>query len=129
MKFLKIFLFMFLWCYNPTGIYLPKVINRNKRTRCEISPKLTIKTPERRHCRLSGVFIVNYEHNLYLPCSSVPIVNFEQVIAGWEVISQKSWFCISPKPYILFFCFSVLSWNLILCSWRTWLCTSLTALI
>ena len=39
--------------------------------------------------RLSGVFIVNYEHNLYLPCSSVPIVNFEQVIAGWEVIFQK----------------------------------------
>ena len=30
------------------GIYLPKVNNRNTRTRCEICSKLTIKTPERR---------------------------------------------------------------------------------
>ena len=31
------------------GIYLLKVYNRNTRTRCEISSKLTIKTPERRY--------------------------------------------------------------------------------
>ena len=35
--------------YNPAGIYLFKVNNRNTRTRCEICSKLTIKTPERRH--------------------------------------------------------------------------------
>ena len=30
--------------------------------RCEICSKLTIKIPERRQCRRSGVFIVNFEH-------------------------------------------------------------------
>ena len=45
--------------------------------------KLTIKTPERRRWRRSGVFIVNFE-NIYT-CSSFPIVNFEHVTAGWKV--------------------------------------------
>ena len=31
-----------------------------------------------------GVFIVNFEHISHL-CPSVSIVNFEHVIAGWEV--------------------------------------------
>ena len=43
-----------------------KVNNRNTRTRCEICSKLTIKTPERRQWRRSGVFIVNFEHISYL---------------------------------------------------------------
>ena len=43
----------------PAGYYMPNVNNRNTRTMCEISPKLTIKTTERRH---SGVFISNFEH-------------------------------------------------------------------
>ena len=43
-----------------------KVHNRNARTRCEISSKLTIKTPQRRHWRCSGVFIVNSEHISHL---------------------------------------------------------------
>ena len=34
----------------------------NSITRCEICSKLTIKTPERRLCRRSGVFFVNFEH-------------------------------------------------------------------
>ena len=46
---------------NPAGIYLLKVNNKNTRTRCEISSKLTIKTPEHGHWRRSGVFIVNFE--------------------------------------------------------------------
>ena len=45
----------------PAGIYLLKVSSKNTRTRSEICSKLTIKTP----------------------CSSVSIVNFEHVIAGW----------------------------------------------
>ena len=45
--------------------------------------KLTIKTAERCHQLRSGVFIVNFEH-IFTPCSSVSIVNFEQVNAGWE---------------------------------------------
>ena len=34
---------------NPAGIYLFKVNNRKPTTMCEISSKLTIKTPDRRH--------------------------------------------------------------------------------
>ena len=55
----------------PAGIYLLNVNNRNTRTKCEICSKLTIKTPERRH------------RPYFTPCSSVSIVNFEHVIAGW----------------------------------------------
>ena len=51
---------------NPAGIYLLKVNNRNTRTRCEICSKLTIKTPERRQWRRSGVFTVNFEHISHL---------------------------------------------------------------
>ena len=43
------------------GIYLFKVNNRSTRTMCEICSKLTLKTPERRHWRRSGVFIFNFE--------------------------------------------------------------------
>ena len=46
----------------PAGIYLLKVGNRNTRTRCQICSKLTIKTPERRQWRRSGIFIVSSEH-------------------------------------------------------------------
>ena len=49
--------------------------------RCEICSKLTITPPKRRQwCRFGG-FIVNFEHISHL-CSSVSIVNFEQVNAG-----------------------------------------------
>ena len=51
---------------NPADIYLLKVNNRNTRTRCEICSKLTINTPESRHWRRSGVFIVNFEHISHL---------------------------------------------------------------
>ena len=50
----------------PAGIYLLKVNNRNTRTRREICSKLTLKTPERRHWRRSGIFIDNYEHISHL---------------------------------------------------------------
>ena len=53
----------------PAGIYLLKVDNKNTRTRCEICSKLTIKTPEQLHWSRSD--------------SSVSIINFEHVIAGW----------------------------------------------
>ena len=52
-------------------------------TRHKICSKLTIKTPERRQWRCSGVFIVNFEHISHLVLV-VSIVNFEHVIAGWE---------------------------------------------
>ena len=43
----------------PAGI---KVNNRNTRAMCEICSKLTIKIPERRKWRCSGIFIINSEH-------------------------------------------------------------------
>ena len=46
--------------------YMFEVHNRNTRIWCEICLKLTIKTPERRQWRRSGVFIVNFEHILDL---------------------------------------------------------------
>ena len=51
---------------NLANIYLLKVNKKNTRTRCKICSKLTIKTPERRQRRRSGVFIVNSEHILHL---------------------------------------------------------------
>ena len=45
----------------PAGNYMFKVNNRDTRTRFEICSKLTMKTPERRHWRRSGVFIINFE--------------------------------------------------------------------
>ena len=51
---------------SPAGIYLFKVNDRNTRTRREICSKLTIKTPERRQWRRSGIFIVNFEHISHL---------------------------------------------------------------
>ena len=45
---------------NPVCNYIFKVNNRNTRIRCEISSKLIIKTPERRHWRHSGVFTVKF---------------------------------------------------------------------
>ena len=50
----------------PVSIYMFKVNNKNTRTRCEICLKLTIKTPQRRHWRDYGVFIVNFEHISHL---------------------------------------------------------------
>ena len=54
--------------FNPAHIYLFKVNNRNFNIRCGLYSKLTIKTPERRQWRRSGVFAVNFEHisNLFL---------------------------------------------------------------
>ena len=43
-------------------IYLFKGTDVNTRTLCEICSQLRIKTPERRHWRRSGVFIVKFEH-------------------------------------------------------------------
>ena len=45
----------------------------------KVNNKDTKMTPWRRF----GVFVVNFEHISHL-CSSVSIVNFEQVNAGWE---------------------------------------------
>ena len=60
--------FLFFWrgCLLRTQEYpswylLLKINNRNTRTRCEVCSKLTIKIPELRQWRRSGLF-VNCEH-------------------------------------------------------------------
>ena len=53
-----------LFSLDITGNYMFK--RRNIRARCEICSTSTIKTPERRHWRRSGVFIVNFEHTSHL---------------------------------------------------------------
>ena len=53
-------------CRNLAGNYMFNVNNRNSRTWCKISSKLTIKTPKWRQWRLSGVIIVNFEHISHL---------------------------------------------------------------
>ena len=50
---------------HPANIYLFKVNNRNTRKICKICSKLTIKTPERRQWRSSGVFIINIFHTFF----------------------------------------------------------------
>ena len=50
----------------PANIYLFKVNNKNTRKKCEKFSKLTIKTPERRQRRRSGVFIVSFENISHL---------------------------------------------------------------
>ena len=44
----------------PANIYLLKI--ENTRKRYEKCLKLIIKTPERCHCRHSGVFMITFEH-------------------------------------------------------------------
>ena len=65
-----------------------KVSNRNTRTRCEICSKLTVKTSERRY---------------FTTCTSVFIVNFEQINAGWEDINGFK----STGRVSSFFCFDL----------------------
>ena len=76
---IKVFETLFPSHHYPAGNNMFKVNDRNTKTRCEICSKLTIKTPEWRRWHRSGVFIVSFEHISL--CSSVSIVNFEQVNA------------------------------------------------
>ena len=71
----------------PTNTYLFKVNKRNTRKRCEMCPKLTIKTSERVHWHSSDVFFVNFESYLTY-FSSVFIVDFEQVNASWIKVGR-----------------------------------------
>ena len=67
---------MVLW-YFPAGNFMFKVNNKNTTTRCEICSKLTIKTVVLVCLLLTWTY--------FTPCSSVFIVNFEQVMpAGLE---------------------------------------------
>ena len=89
---LLVFPLHLLWLIRfPAGIYRLKVNNRNTRTRCEISLKLTIKIPagiyllkvNNRNTRTRCEICLKLTIKIKIPCSSVSIVNFEHAIAGW----------------------------------------------
>ena len=67
---------------NPSRQSHDRSNNRNTRTKFEICSKLTVKPSKRRKWFRFGRFIVNFEHISHL-CSSVSIINFEQVNASW----------------------------------------------
>ena len=68
--------------------YMFKVNNRNTRRRFEIRSKLTIKTPQRRQwCRCCVLLLI---WTYFKRCSSVSIVNFERVNAGWVTIEATA---------------------------------------
>ena len=74
---------------SPVANYMLKGNNRSTRTMCEICSKLTIKLP---------------------PCSSVSIVNFEQVNAYWECVEiVNKELAHFPQKGILYFvlCFFI----------------------
>ena len=73
----------------PGGIYLLKVKNRKTRSRCEICLKLTVKTPERRQWRYSGVFIINSEHISHLDLVFLLLTLNMQLLAGVIKIDQS----------------------------------------
>ena len=73
---------------NPADIYLLKVNSRNTRTKVWIMFKVINKATKTAPRRRFGGFFVNFEHISHL-CSSVSIINFEHVIAGWEIESRQ----------------------------------------
>ena len=77
----------------PAGIYRLKVTYRNTRTWCEIYSKLTIKTPERRLASFWCFYC--YLWTSSTPWSSISMVYFEHVIAGWDILCWWSWFSSS----------------------------------
>ena len=105
-KILRETMFFFLMdskdSYASAGIYLLKVNNRSTRTRCEICSKLPIKTP------------------YFTPCSSVSMINFEQVITGWDNSTTSKIFLIyklltlKRQPFSIFFFFLKFVWKCIL---------------
>ena len=86
--------------YLPSPQYPVKVYSRNTGTRWEVCPKLTIKTLEKGHWDRSLLLTLNF----FIPYSSVSIVDFEQVIAGW--VNTNS-FCNAPLLYTCSTCIFV----------------------
>ena len=82
---------------------MSKVNNRNTGTSCEIYSKLTMKAPERRHWRRSGVFIVNFEHISHLVLVFLWLILSRLMPAGsvlsYQPISVSSQFEMSVTNY------------------------------
>ena len=68
----------------PVSTYLFKVNKTCTRTRSEICLELAIKTPD--DAIIVALVFLFLTLNVFTRCSSVCIVNFEYVIAGWDEI-------------------------------------------
>ena len=77
---------------------------RNTRTRCEICSKSTIKTPERRQWRRSGVFIVNFEHISHLVLVFLLLPLSRQIPAGKYEKRTSSSFWVNLEFSVNFIC-------------------------
>ena len=75
---------------HPANICLFKINNRQTRKRCEIFSKLTVKTPERRQRRRSGVFIVNFENILHLFLVFLLLTLNKKMLAGSDFVLLKT---------------------------------------
>ena len=71
---------------NSANIYSFKVSNRKTRKRCEITSKLTIKTPEH-FIDVVQVFLL-ITLNIFHGFHSASIVDFEQVNVNWEATTS-----------------------------------------
>ena len=86
----------FVWCFYPACIYLLKVNNRKTRTRCKISSKVILKTPERCHWRRFSVFIVSFEHISHLVLVFLLLtLNIGCLYTAWDVSNCN----LFPGPY------------------------------
>ena len=77
-----------------------KFKNRNTGTKCEICSKLTIKIPERRYWRRSGIFIVNFEHISHLALVFLLLTLNMLIAASLKTASLYNFF---RKPMTLSF--------------------------
>ena len=84
---MKLTFVLIFWTTIPVDIYLLKVSNRKTRIRCEIYSKLTIKTPERRQWRHSGIFIVNFEHISHFVLV-IPLLTLNTLHMRWCILSD-----------------------------------------
>ena len=87
---------------NPANIYLFKFKNRNTRKRCEVSSKLTIKTPERRHNVVLVFLLLLWTY--FRPFPSVPFLTFNKSMLAQKIISFSWSKSISDKYlYLMLF--------------------------
>ena len=80
--------------------YMFKVNKRNAKTRCEICSELTIKTPEPRQWRRSGVFIVNFEYISHLVLVFLLLTLNRQMPTGNVTRGNFVHYTISRKDHI-----------------------------
>ena len=78
--------------FYPAGDYMFKVNFRNTRAICEICSKLKIKTSK--WCALFWCLYC-YFWTYFTYCSSVSIVDFEQINAGWVTLLDSTKFFLA----------------------------------